>query len=120
MEVSLGKNVFGDKKIKVVRHAGDLKSAYLEEDGTTVYRASYVDIPDMGRVTCAPYDNQFTFRHLFEKRGIVLRNWTLFCTCGSPSCVVGYDAYSKDASAGVPMLVCYHHATYGKHADGSS
>lgn len=113
-------NVFGDKQIKVVRHAGDLKSVYLEEDGSTVYRSKSVDIPDMGKVVCAGYDNQFVFRHLFKKKGEVIRNWTLFCTCGSPAVVTGYDAYAKDASAGVPMLLCYHHAMYNKHADGSS
>lgn len=120
MEVSLDNNVFGDKQIKVVRHAGDLKSAYLPEDGTTVNRQEKVAIEDMGLVVCAPYDGHFVYRHVYKKKGKVVRGWTLWCTCSSPAVVTGYDGYSKDASMGAPMLVCYHHATYNRHADGSS
>ena len=113
-------NLFGSKQLKVIKHAGDLNSALLEEDGTTVHRSQSITIPNMGTITCAPYDNQFVFRHIYEKNGTPVRNWTLFCTCGSPAVVTGYDGYAKDASMGTAMVVCYHHATHNRHADGSS
>ena len=113
-------NIFGDKQIKVVRQVGDKNSAYLEDDGTTVYRSQEVFIKDIGLVKCAPYDNEFTFRHVYKKKGIVQRQWTLFCTCGGPAVVVGYSGYAKDASPGGELLVCYHHATNNVHLDGSS
>lgn len=116
----MSENVFGAKKIKVIRKAGDLNSVYLEEDGVTVFRSPTITIQNMGTFPCAPYDNHFLFRHEFIKKGKVTRNWTLFCTCGSPAAVVGYDAYAKDASASGAMVVCMHHATYNKHADSST
>lgn len=109
------KNLFGDKQIKIVRHVGDLKSAYLPQDGTTVRRVDKIAIKDMGEFKCSPYDNEFVFRHVFRDRG-----WTLYCTCGSPACIVGYDAYAKDASPSGQMIVCMHHAQFNRHMDGSS
>ena len=107
-------NVFGDKRIKVIRRAGELKTARLE-DGKTVHRQLNIYIPDIGLVNCAPYSNHFIFRHLFNNRG-----WTLFCTCSSPAAVFNYDAYKKDASNEGQLLLCMHHAQYNVHADGST
>ena len=97
---------------KVVRHAGDLNSVIV--DGMPITREEKVYIPGIGMVACAPYDNHFVYRtarHL---------GWTLFCTCGSPAVVAGYDAYKNDASSQGQLLLCLVHASSGKHADGSS
>lgn len=113
-------NIFGDKQIKVIRHAGDLNEITLE-DGVKVRRSLSVFVDkNIGTVRCAPYDNHFVFSHVFNDRG-----WTTWCTCGSPAGVVGYDAYKKDASKQGEMLVCLFHAGIttgqsGKHANGDS
>lgn len=112
-EISNMGNIFGDKKIKVIRHAGDLNSCLLE-DGVTVRRSKTIPY-DNKPVQCAPYDNHFIFRHVFNGAG-----WTLWCTCGSPAGVVGYSAYARDASASGEMMVCLHHSEFNKHSDGSS
>jgi len=110
-------NIFGNKQIKVVRHHGDLNTVLLEEDGTRVNRSKNIFVNmEIGLVNCAPYDNHFMFKHVFNSRG-----WTLWCTCGSPAGVVNYDAYAKDSSANMgALLVCLHHAGYNQHLDGSS
>lgn len=113
-------NLFGDKKIQIVRNVGDLNSAYLPEDGTTIHRAKSITIKDIGIINCATYDQHFLYHHRYIKNGKPIRGWTLWCTCSSPSVVVGYDAYAKDASKSGAMIVCYMHATTGRHADGTS
>lgn len=111
-----GKNIFGDKQIKIVRHAGDLNKVDLE-DGTVVYRSKSIDMGvDLGgKIPCSPMDNHFIYKHRYGDRG-----WTLWCTCGSPGAIVGYDGYSKDASAQGAMIVCLQHANTNVHSDGSS
>lgn len=48
------------------------------------------------------------------------RGTTLFCTCGSPSVVVGYEAYKKYQSfMGNEVIACHHFIQYGVHSDGS-
>lgn len=108
-------NIFGDKQLKVNRVAGDLQKAYLEDEGVYVYRRKNIFIEDIGLINCAPMDNHFIFRRVFKNRG-----WTLWCTCGSPAVVAGYSGYKKDASASGELLVCFHHANYNLHADGST
>lgn len=105
------KNIFGTPP-KVVRSIGDLKQVTV--DGKKFYRQPSIHIQDMGTTLCAPYDNHFVFMDA-RRRG-----WTLFCTCGSIACVVGYDAYKNDASPQGQLLVCYYHAATGKHTDGSN
>jgi len=103
-------NIFGTPP-KVVRSIGDLKQAQV--DGKMFYRQDKVNLGvDMGVINCAPYDNEFIFLDARRK------GWILFCTCGSPAVVVGYDVYSRDASAQGALLVCYHHAAYGTHIGG--
>lgn len=98
---------------KIVRSVGDLNSVLA--DGKLFHRRDKIDIPSMGNILCAPYDNQFIFRDI-RKMG-----WTLFCSCGSPAVVVGYDAYKRDASKNSgELIVCYTHSRNNKHADGSS
>lgn len=91
--------------------------------GTRVKRQEKIYFPQAGRsVTCAPYDNHFVFEDTHHY------GWTTFCTCGSSAVIVGYQVYKdmasptskeEDTVAG-ELLVCFHHATYGKHLDGSS
>jgi len=107
-------NIFGDKKLKVTRHVGDLKTAFVDGE-FPVYRTYKIFIQNIGLINCAPMDNHFVFSYVFNNRG-----WTLWCTCGSPAAVVGYNAYAKDASPGGELIVCMHHAMYNLHGDGSS
>lgn len=112
-------NIFGaNKHIMHLRHVGDLKKVYLEEDGTTVDRAPFLEYEGM-KVRIAPYDNHFCFRHVYKVKGRP-SGWGLWCSCGSPAGVVGFEVIKKDDSSTDPMVVCLHHATYNKHADGSS
>lgn len=57
----------------------------------------------------------FCFRDASQPRGS-----TLFCTCGAPAVIVGYEAYKKYQSfIGNEVIVCHHFIQYGRHADGS-
>lgn len=48
------------------------------------------------------------------------RGSTLFCTCGAPAVIVGYEAYRKyNSYVGNEVIVCHNFIQYGKHADGS-
>lgn len=108
-------NIFGNKRIQIIRHAGDLNHITLE-DGKEVSRLPAIFVnQEIGLTNSAPYDNHFLFKHVFGDRG-----WTLWCTCGSPAGVVGYEAYKKDASRQGQLLVCLSHAQSGKHLDGSN
>lgn len=50
----------------------------------------------------------------------VPRGTTLFCTCGSASVVVGFEAYKKlNSHIGNEVIVCHYYIQYGVHADGS-
>lgn len=45
---------------------------------------------------------------------------TIFCTCGSPGIIVGFDAYKKYSSfLGNEVISCHHFIQHGVHADGS-
>lgn len=45
---------------------------------------------------------------------------TLFCTCGSPAIVVGYEAYNKlNSFIGAEVIVCHNYIQYHVHSDGS-
>lgn len=102
-------------RVAYVKHLGDVKEA-MTLDGFKIYSRPKVNVPGYGMITCAPYGNHFVYLHPNFRRRL---GWGTFCTCGSPAVIVGYDAYKKDASNQGAMLVCYWHATTGKHADGS-
>jgi len=95
----------------IIKHAGTVNSAI--SDGQTVFRRKMIKIKGIGSVKTAPYDNHFVY-YQSKRIGNVL-----YCTCGSPAVVVGYDVYKNNASQQGAMLVCLHHATTGKHMDGS-
>ena len=92
-------------------------------NGNRVRREEKIFFSQYNRsVACAPYDNHFVFEDNLQM------GWTLFCTCGAPAGIVGFQAYKEDASptskeedtiAG-EMIVCMHHAKFNRHLDGSS
>jgi hypothetical protein len=57
----------------------------------------------------------FCFRDASRPRGT-----TIFCTCGAPAIIVGYEAYkSVNSYIGNEVIVCHHYIQYGSHSDGS-
>lgn len=105
------------KKFHFVTHTGELKSVTTLW-GWKAYRSENLFIPEEGRfVRCAGYDNHFVYLVPEKFKGTP----SYLCTCGGFAVIVGYDVYRKDASKNSGgLMVCWHHATYGKHADGSS
>lgn len=109
-------------KFNIIRSRNNLNVA-ITVNGTRVFRQEKIYFPQAGRsIACAPYDNHFCFEDNSQM------GWTLFCTCGSAGVIVGYQVYKKDASPSKKdddtmegeLIVCFHHATYGRHLDGSS
>jgi len=87
-------------------------------DGTEIYRdpSEKIFVPEYGTfIKCAPYDNHFIFEVPMRIKG---PSW--LCSCGSPAYMVGMKAYSHLSSRKNAMIVCHHHTTLNKHADGSS
>lgn len=109
----------------IIKHRGDLDHAETA-DGYKVHRQSKIFFKGHGWVMCASYDNHFLYDDPMatKKKG----RWTPMCSCGAPGGIVGYNVYAHDASptnnkeSTVPgeLLVCLHHAQYGRHSDGSS
>lgn len=105
----------------IIRHHNSPHSAVLN-NGKTVRRHEKIFIKPLGTfIPCAPYDNHF----IFETK--VVNYPAHQCTCGSMAIVVGPFGYLRDASLNSPdgrgenrMLVCYSHATTGRHADGNT
>lgn len=61
-----------------------------------------------------------TSMHFCFRDPTVPRGTTLFCTCGSPAIVVGYEAYKRlNSHIGNEVISCHHYIQYGVHADGS-
>lgn len=96
-------------------------------DGSKIYRnkEGKIWVEGLGRpVKTLDYDNHFVALDPSKKKG----RWFALCSCGSPAVVAGYNAYRQGASAGTDedgmvageMLVCYFHAMYARHADGST
>lgn len=108
-------------KFTIIRTRNNLNVAETV-NGERVYRSEKIWIPQANRyIMCAPYDNHFIF---FDAKNL---GWATFCTCGSPAVLVGYKVYETQASPTsgegvVPgeLLICKHHADFGKHLDGSS
>jgi hypothetical protein len=98
----------------IVRSVGELNK--VESDGKYFYRVPQIPVADMGEIKCAPYDNHFIYK---DSRRL---GWVLFCTCGSPAVVVGYEGYRGQATNEGALLVCMFAAMDPghKHNDGSS
>lgn len=61
-----------------------------------------------------------TSMHFCYHDGSRPRGTTLFCTCGSPAIVVGYEAYRNlNSYIGNEVIACHSYIQYGKHSDGS-
>lgn len=109
----------------IIRVAGIPQEA-TTTDNYKVYRTDKIFVPEFFRfVKCAPYDNHFIYEDPEFLKG-TLGRWFAMCTCGSNAVIVGYNVYKDDASpssgSGLQtgeMLVCYRHAEFGKHADGT-
>jgi len=104
----------------IIKHFNSPQSA-VTLDGNTVERVDKIFIPDWGVFArCASYDNHFIYEDPEAVKGKKGR-WYHMCTCGSAAVITGYSGYRGDASKDtLPMLVCYLHASTGRHADGST
>ena len=109
-------------KFNIIRARNNLNVAETIH-GTRVRRQEKIYFSQIGRsIACAPMDNHFVFEDNKQM------GWTLFCTCGAPGVIVGYQVYKQDASPSSKekdtiageLIVCFHHATYNCHLDGSS
>jgi hypothetical protein len=113
--------------VKVIKRGGDLNTAKTADGAMVKRHESLYAGKEYGTVKCAPYDNQFIFVDPGWEKGIIGRS-RFMCTCGSWAVIVGANVYKNDASPSTAkestragqMLVCWAHATYQKHADGSS
>lgn len=121
----------GDKSV----HQFSIIKRYLSpnsavtQDGHTVKREVKIWMEDPNGynrfVATTPYDNHFIYKDPEYDLGRPGRCATM-CSCGAMAVIVGYNVYRKDASPAtdgtVPgeLLICFNHATFGKHADGSS
>jgi hypothetical protein len=57
----------------------------------------------------------FCFRDASRPRGT-----TLFCTCGAPAIIIGYEGYKQHNSfIGNEVIACHNFIMYGVHADNS-
>lgn len=104
------------KSFQIIRNYGDLNKGMCPL-GFEVYRRDRIYVPFYRRfIPCASYDNWF----IYEIPVIYAGTPSYMCGCGSWADVAGMSSYKNDASPSGLMLVCHHHATFGKHADGSS
>jgi hypothetical protein len=102
--------------MNIIRHAGDPTEA-VTLNGIHVFREEKIFVLEMKAfIPCAMYGNHFIYDSGEKKKGTS----PYMCTCGSIAVIVGSNVYEKDASAAGAMFVCHHHASFGKHADGSS
>lgn len=100
----------------IIRRYGDANHG-TSPLGFEVYRTESIFVPEYRRfVTCAPYDNHF----IYEIPKKYKNTPAYMCSCGGMAVISGLSSYLGDASPSGLMLVCYNHATFGKHADGTS
>jgi hypothetical protein len=120
---------FSKYRFSIIHHFSSPKEA-ITLDGYKVERQDKLFVLSMGEfVACPGYDNHFVYEDPLALKPIKdggKPRWVFQCTCGSPAVIVGANAYKNDSSpiAGSTvagkLLVCYHHARFHKHADGSS
>lgn len=99
----------------IIKHHNDPKFAYTVK-GDRVERKDQIYLPsDRQWYPVLQTSMHFCFRDASNPRGT-----TLFCTCGAPAIVVGYEAYRRLTSyIGNEVISCHHFIQYGVHADGS-
>ncbi len=100
---------------RIIKHHNDPNFAYTLH-GDRVERQKEIYLPSHRQW----YPVLQTSMHFSFRDPTVARGTTLFCTCGAPSTVVGYEAYSKINSwIGNEVIVCHNYIQYKIHADGS-
>lgn len=106
--------------MKILKFYGDRKSASMKfADGRieNVYRIDKIFVREYGKfVRVLPYSMHFIFEVKKPSVGESYYN----CTCGSMAVVTGFGQFEKLDSSQEANFVCFNHATYGKHADGST
>jgi len=80
--------------------------------GKNVTKEEKLWMEGYGFVKTAPYGNHFVYAH----KGL---GSTFMCTCGSMAVAVGTTAYAHLGSPDGWLLVCQHHTSFNRHADGS-
>ena len=100
---------------KIIRNHNDPNRA-VTLFGKEVYREKEIYLPSHHAVIPVLQTSMhFCFRDGSQPRGS-----TLFCTCGAPAVVVGYEAYRKYTSfIANEVIACHNFIQYGVHADGS-
>ena len=100
---------------KIIKHHNDPKKA-VTLNGDTVERQTQIFLPSWRQwIPVLQTSMHFCFRDPSVPAGT-----TLFCTCGSPGIVCGYEAYRNHASfMGMEVISCHNFIQYGVHADGS-
>ena len=99
----------------IIKHHNDPTFAFTVR-GDRVERQKEIFLPsDKQWYPVLQTSMHFCFRDPSVKRGT-----TLFCTCGAPAIIVGYEAYGKWSSwMGNEVMSCHHFIQYGVHSDGS-
>lgn len=102
--------------MQIIKHYGQPVEA-ITLNKIHVKREEKIFVPEMAYfVPCAQYDNHFVYDSHEKKRGTS----PYMCTCGSIAVIIGSNVYEKDNSPIGVMFVCHCHASFGRHADGSS
>ena len=99
----------------VIKHHNDPKHA-VTLHGDNVERQVQIFLPSYRAwLPVLQTSMHFCFRDPSVPRGT-----TLFCTCGSPAIIVGFEAYKKyNAYMGMEVISCHYFIQYGVHSDGS-
>lgn len=100
---------------KIIRNHNDPKNA-TTLDGKHVQREEQIFLPTYRQwFPVLQTSMHFCFRDASHPRGS-----TIFCTCGSPAIIVGFDAYKTHSSyLGNEVIACHSFIQYGVHSDGS-
>jgi len=99
----------------LIRSHNDPKNA-ITLGGQHVHREDRIFLPSHNsNLPVLQTSMHFCFRDASVPRGT-----TLFCTCGSPAIVVGFEGYKKYQSfIGNEVIACHYFIQYGVHSDGS-
>lgn len=103
--------------MQIIRSYNTLKKVTLF-DGTEIFndKLDKMYVPEYGAfIRKVEYGNHFIFEVPVRIKGPA---W--MCSCGSSSVLVGVKAYGHLSSYKDAMIVCQHHTTFNRHADGSS
>lgn len=100
----------------IIKHHGDPNKAFT---------LGGIEVQREEKIFLTSYNQWFnviqTSMHFCFRDATVPRGTTLFCTCGSPAIIVGYEVYHKLNSTyiGNEAITCHSLIQNGRHADGS-